>query len=196
MCRLQQAVKMRAWHTRRRPLASAAGVWHEAGATEVHLALGPRRRVVDSDGGAGPAPSSAALDAEPGEGAVRDHHPLAGEQDADLDHNEPVGHPVLVDLLLVGDERSPRLAVAVGPTGAAELADLADHLVGQLFDAAVAVDAEGLGSGDVAPDGAPAEPRSLVRGHEKVLACGHFEVPAGGQREVLAGGQIEVLTPR
>ena len=63
-----------------------------------------------------------------------------------------------------GEALDGRFDVAVGPTGADELADLADHPVGQLLVAAVPVDVEGLGGGDVAPDGAPAEPRSLGDG--------------------------------
>ncbi len=59
-------------------------------------------------------------------------------------------HPRL-DLLLLGEQRPPRLAVAVGAVRADPLDHLADQLVGELLLPAGAVDPELDGGGDVAP---------------------------------------------
>ena len=67
------------------PPALAVGDQPEA--SEVHLELSSRRRVGDSDRDGAP-PGPAALDTEAGQGARRDDHPLAGQQDADLGDGE------------------------------------------------------------------------------------------------------------
>lgn len=108
-----------------------------------------RRRVVHPHGRRAPA-GPAALHREARQRPVRDHDASPGEQDADLHHGEVLGQPVL-DAVLLGQQRSPRRAVAVGAMRAHPLEDLADQLVGELLLATAAVDPELDRGGDVAP---------------------------------------------
>ena len=162
----------------------AVPVGDESEPAEVHLQLGSRRRVVDAHGH-GPAPRTAPLDREARQGAMRDDDALALEEDPDLDDGEPVGHPRL-DLFLLGEERPPRAAVAVGAVRPDRLDQPAHQLVGELPLTAGAVDAEPDRGGDVAPrrlavdadrpgDGAlalPAQPPS-----ERLSNLDHRDLP-------------------
>jgi hypothetical protein len=133
------------------PLAhpSLLAIGDEPEPTEVDLELDARGRVVHPDGD-GPPSSPTAFDSEPGQGAVRDHHATAGEQDSDLHDGEVFLHPSN-DLCLLGEQRSPRLAVTVGAVRADPLHYLADQLVGELFLTARTVDPELDSGSDVAP---------------------------------------------
>ena len=133
------------------PLAhpTLLAVGDEPETAEVDLELDARRRVVDPHRDGAPA-GPAALDGEAGQGAGRDDHTTAGEQDPDLGDGEVFLHPRL-DLLLFGEQHPPCLAVAVGAVRADPLDHLADQLVGELLLAAGAVDPELDGGGDVAP---------------------------------------------
>jgi hypothetical protein len=143
--REKTAVKMSPWKTRFR---SPSG--EEPETTEVDLHLDARWRVVHPDGH-GPATSSAALGGEPGQGPVWDHHPFAGEQDPDLGDRESLLHPG-GDLLLLGNEPVPRLAVAVGSVRTEPLDELTDQFVGALFLTAGPCEPERHTCRDVAAD--------------------------------------------
>ena len=119
---------------------SPLAVCDEPEASEVDLELDTRRRVVDPHRDR-PPPGPAALDAEAGQGAVRDHHAPAGEQDPDLGDGEVLLHPVL-DLRSLRRAASARPPVTVGAVRADPLDHLADQLVAELLLAAGAIDPE------------------------------------------------------
>ena len=128
----------------------ALAVGDEPEASEVHLELSSGRRVGDPDRHVVPSRPTA-LDTEAGQGARRDLHSLAGEQDADLGDGEVVLQPGL-DPRLFAQQHPPGLAVAIGTVRADPLDHLADQLVAQLLLAAGALNSKLDGSGDVAPD--------------------------------------------
>ena len=73
----------------------ALPVGDQSEASEVDLELLSGRRVGDSDRDR-PSPRPAALDTETSQGARRDHHPPAGQQDADLGDREVIFQPPLM----------------------------------------------------------------------------------------------------
>ena len=106
-------------------------VGHEPETAEVDLALDTRRRVVDPHRRLVSA-STTALDGKARQGAVRDLYPAAMKQYPDLDDGEAIVHP-LGDLVFLGEQKPPRVSVAVGPVRANPFHHLADQLVGELL---------------------------------------------------------------
>ena len=133
-CRLKHAVKINACTTRLRPVAGSNDQTH---ATEVDLQLVARFAVDDPDRRP-PAPGPAAHLSD-----VALHRPARNldtapsQQLVDLHRGEIVRDPRR-DLVVVGHEHSPRLAVAVGAVRAHRLDNQADEHIGQLLVAAVA----------------------------------------------------------
>ena len=127
----------------------ALAVGHEAQPAEVDLALTARRRVVDAHRRRAPS-RPAALDRKARQRAMRNLDTPAGQQHADLDHRELLGDP-LGDLRFLRQQRPPARAVAIEAVRADPFAHLADQLVGELLDAAGAVDTELDRRRDVAP---------------------------------------------
>jgi len=81
---------------------------------------------------------------------ARDHDPAAAQQLVDLHRGEVRRHP-LGDLVVVGRQQPPRLAVTVGAVGTHRLDDHADQRVGQLLLAAIMHQPERLGRPDCHP---------------------------------------------
>ena len=124
-------------------------VGDETKASEVHLELATRRRIVHAHRRL-PAAGPAALDAVARQRAVRDLDAATGKQDPDLHDGEVVVHPLL-DLVVPGGERAPGGAVAVGAVRTHRLDHLADQPVAELLLAAAAVQTQRDAGGDVAP---------------------------------------------
>jgi hypothetical protein len=106
------------------------------------------------------AAEPAPLHAEPVQRPVGHPHAAPPEQDADLGHRQILGHPD-GDPGLLGRQRRPRRAVPTSPRRAHLLHHLADQLIGELRQAAVAGQAGVLGRLHVPAGGLAVHSRPL-----------------------------------
>jgi hypothetical protein len=106
-------------------------VRHEPETAEVDLAPNSRWRVVDLHRRHASA-STTALDGKARQGAVRNLYAAATKQFPDLDGGEAVVHP-LGDLVFLGEQKPPRVSLAVRPVRPNPFHHLADQLVSELL---------------------------------------------------------------
>ena len=146
----------------------ALTVGDQAHAAEVNLEL-LAGVGVDHPHGQGLLARPTALGGKAGQGPVRHLDAAPGQQDVHFGNREAFGHPVLYALLLA-QEDLPGGAVAVRAARAHGLADLADHLVGELGLISVALQARLDARGDVAAGGLAVYSRCSGRGSLSLAA--------------------------
>ena len=122
------------------PTPLGVGIEDDPHPPEVTLELLARIAVGHPEGGL-LLPGTAALDAEPLEGALGDLDAAADEEVTDLGHGVAIVHPGL-DVRLVGAEELPGRTVTVRAGRTDGLTDPADQLVGELVLTAAAIETE------------------------------------------------------
>ena len=124
------------------PAPAQLRVRDQAHPAEVDLTLPAGLAVSDADrGGAGPAAHPENLQGVAVQGALGHDHTLAGQQLTGLDRGQALGDHPRLELLVVGHQRGPHGAMAVGAVRAHTLAHHRQQLVGELLLTAGPVDA-------------------------------------------------------
>jgi hypothetical protein len=142
------------------PAAARARVIDQAHPGEVNLTLHPRLAVRDPHRGAATPAEPAPLDTKPVHRAVGHQHTPPGQQISDLDHGQVLADP-LADLLPLGLQRLPSVAVTTGAGRTHRRHHLADHLIGQLPHTAATHHPGRLGGGHIAAGRLTIHPRLL-----------------------------------
>jgi hypothetical protein len=140
------------------PPPACARVIDQTHLGEIDLALHPRLAVGHPHSGGGPATEPTPLSAKPVQRPIRHQHTASRKQISDLDHRQVLADP-LGDLLPLGLQRVPSLAVAASTDRPHGRHHLADHLIRQLPQATLTTHPGRLGGGHITASSLAIHPR-------------------------------------